>query len=70
MEMVNVSSSQISAIGYDPETMKARVSFTNGALYEYDDVQQTTIDTIMGADSVGKAFNLLLKYGHNYRRIE
>ena len=70
MEMVSVASSQISAIGYDPETMKARISFTNGALYEYDDVPKSTIDAVMGADSVGKAFNLLMKYGFTYRRIE
>lgn len=70
MEMIPVSSSQISAIGYDAETMKAQVAFTNGSVYEYDDVSQSTIDTIINADSVGKAFNLLLKYGFNYRRIE
>ena len=74
MDMVPVSSSQISAIGYDQETMKAHVRFVDkgngGALYEYDDVPKSTIDAVMGADSVGKAFNLLMKYGFNYRRIE
>ena len=70
MEMVPVSSSQISAIGYEQETLKAQVRFTNGSLYEYDDVPKSTIDAVMGADSVGKAFNLLMKYGFNYRRIE
>ena len=70
MEMVPVSSSQISEIGYDAETQKAQVRFNNGSLYEYDDVPKSTIDAVIGADSVGRAFNLLMKFGFNYRRLE
>jgi len=75
MEMIEVSSSQLKAIGYDPETRKAVIEFQpnrQGAssVYEYDDVAQEEVDAIINAESPGRQFAATLKYGKSYRRTQ
>lgn len=65
----DVTSSQLSKIGYDAETLKARILFSNGSEYEYDDVPESVVNDIINAESVGRQFNATLKYGFNYRRL-
>ncbi len=85
MMMIPVSSSQISAIGYDPDTKKLRIQFADrtkrndvvvpGQLYEYDSVPPEAHAALMAADadeklSVGTHFGLLIRAGgYAYRRI-
>lgn len=67
MQLLPVKSSQVSAIGYDPGTLKLRVKFKpfNASLppptYEYSNVSQTDYAGIIGAESIGKAINKTLK---------
>lgn len=72
--MVPVESSQLAAIGYDKQSGQAYVRFVDkgrgGALYEYDAVPEGVVTDIINAESVGRQFNLSLKYGFSYRRIE
>ena len=68
--MVPVESSQLAAIGYDKQTGQAYVRFRNNSLYEYDGVAESVVNDIINAESVGRQFNLSLKYGFSYRRIE
>jgi len=69
MDMVSVSSSQISAIGYDSETMEARVEFSNGSVYSYSQVPMGVTDSIIHSESPGRTFAQVLKFGYQYSRI-
>ena len=66
--MQDVESSQILQIGYDPETLKARVLFKKkdgspGATYEYDNVPQEAVTDIVNAGQrQGQQFNAALEY--------
>ena len=69
MDMVSVSSSQISAIGYDAETMVAECEFSNGSLYRYKGVPMGVVDSIINAGSPGRQFAAVLKFGYEYEKI-
>lgn len=56
-ELSPVSSSNISAIGYDPATRVLRVRFTNGGTYAYADVPADAHAALLSAPSIGKAFS-------------
>jgi hypothetical protein len=75
MEMIAVDSSQLESIGYDPETLKARVRFkargnSAGSLYEYDGVPADVVPAIISADSPGRQFASSLKFSYQYQRLE
>ena len=53
MEMRNVSSSNISAIGYDPETKTLAVQFSNSGTYHYHDVPPDVHESIVDIDADG-----------------
>ncbi len=57
MEMTPVNSSNILAIGYDPDSATLTIAFKGGSEYEYYDVPQHEFDNFLAADSKGK-------YGH------
>ncbi len=57
MEMIPVNSSNILAIGYDPDSATLTIAFKGGSEYEYYDVPQHEFDNFLAADSKGK-------YGH------
>lgn len=69
MTRTPVQSSQLSAVGYDPEAKKLEVQFKNGAVYEYDNVPPETHASLIGAPSVGAYFSAKVKYGFTYRRL-
>ena len=57
----SVQSSQIAAIGHDPETNTLAVRFASkggraGALYYYDNVDAETFESFRTADSIGSYF--------------
>ena len=56
MDMQTVSSSAISAMGFDPETGTMQVEFSSGETWEYD-TDQGTYNSIAYANSIGKAFH-------------
>lgn len=55
-----LDSSNIVKIEYDPSEELMRVTFTNGDAYDYK-VEPTIFGTLLGAQSVGKAFHKLVK---------
>lgn len=63
VEMKSVKSSNISAIGFSPETKELHVAFTNGTRYVYHDVDADKHTELMSADSVGRHFNAHIKGG-------
>ena len=57
IKMINVESSMVHSIGYDPETKRLRVKFRDGSLYAYTGVPQSVYDKLMdaqSAQSIGK----------------
>lgn len=80
MEMVNVDSSQIFAVGFEPDQLdpskgtinvRFRDRRTGGpsSLYEYPGQSQENFDSLVAADSVGRYFAAHLKWS-NYRKLE
>ncbi len=63
IELNAVNSSQVRAIGYDPETKVLAVSFTRGtgAIYHYPNVELETYAAFKGAESIGNFFGQHIK---------
>ncbi len=51
-----VKSSNIQSIGYDAETHKMQVTFSNGGIYEYEKVSPAEHQAFAEADSHGSHF--------------
>ena len=56
--MTGVESSQVKAVGYDPQTKTLAVTFTRGAgaVYHYPGVSPELHQQFMKAESIGKFF--------------
>ncbi len=66
MEMNNVESNNLRAIGYDDDEAKLEIEFLSGAAYEYYDVPRHVYDELMSAGSKG-SYAATTIY-ENYRR--
>jgi hypothetical protein len=64
MEHTFVESSNIQAVGYDPDCQLLEVEFKSGGVYQYADVPQGEYDGMMAAASKGKylAVNIKPRY--------
>jgi len=70
MEMEPVSSTDLAAVGYDPDTAILRVEFLKGGLYEYQGVPVDVHEGLMNAGSKGQYFNQFIKKGgYPYSKI-
>lgn len=67
MQMISVSSSNISSIGYENNTLYIR--FNKGGLYSYSGVPYTVYTSLMSAPSHGKYFAAHIKNTYPYSRI-
>ena len=64
-----VYSSHINAAAYNRELRELRVSFNDGAVWAYHDVDYEIFETLMGAESAGRYMHLVVKpvYGPGQR---
>ena len=70
MEMIPVSSSDISAIGYNSEAAILQVDFIKSGSYEFHGVPEDVYDGFMAASSKGKYFNeMIKKAGYSYAKL-
>lgn len=69
MNRTPVTSKQLKSVGHDPGNNKMHVEFTNGSVYEYDDVSADAHSDLISAASVGQHFNLNVKYKFMYRKL-
>ena len=69
MDRTPVSSSNISAIGYDSDSEMLEVEFTNGAVYSYSGVPLGEYDSFMNADSKGKYLHANIKGHYPYVKL-
>jgi hypothetical protein len=71
IEMIPVRSSNIQAVGYDPEHSILVVQFSEGRQYEYSNVTVDVFERLATAGSIGSAFNEIrsnpMKYP--YRKV-
>ncbi len=68
-DMQFVDSSNIEAIGYDPEALELHVRFLkSGETYVYSDVNQAVFDELMQAESKGSYLNRRIKGNYQYRK--
>lgn len=69
-EMLEVESSNLKAIGYDPEARELYVDFLNNSSYVYLDVPQEIYDGFLNADSKGKYLHRAVKLaGFEFNRL-
>lgn len=69
-EMQFVTSSNIEAIGYDPDTMELHVRFLkSGETYVYYNVESWVFDEIMQADSKGTYLNNQIKGRYDFGKL-
>jgi hypothetical protein len=61
MELIPVVSSNLSAVGYDPDNQHLYVRFKNGLKYRYLRVPKPLFDALMKAISKGAFFNDKIK---------
>lgn len=57
MEMIRVSSSAISAVGYDPATMRMKIQFVQGHTYDFCRVPENVFNGLLHAWSKGTYYN-------------
>ena len=61
IEWTNVDSSAVNRVAYDQIQRRIYVEFTRGAVYRYDDCDQSVYSDMMDAGSIGS-------YVHNHLR--
>lgn len=57
MDMINVSSSAISAIGYDATTQRMKIRFVEGHSYDFCRVPESVFNGFLNARSKGSYYN-------------
>jgi hypothetical protein len=68
-EMTPVDSSNIEAVGHDPDQQELYVRFLDGSTYVYANVDEETFQELRGAASVGSYFNRVIKPSHSYQKL-
>ena len=69
-EMVPVTSSQLSQVGYDKATKRLQIVFTKGQVYVYHDVpEEVYTNLVENTASVGQYFNQHVKFSFKYDRL-
>lgn len=68
IEMIQVSSSNILAVGYDADNQIVHVQFLNGSEYIYKGVPQHEFDGLLNAPSVGSYLHRNYKNIYPYER--
>lgn len=67
-EMKPVTSSNIEAIGHDPDANELHVKFASGQTHIYENVGAATHAALMAADSIGKYFHANIRSAFNSRK--
>lgn len=64
-----VDSTSIASLGYDPARRLLEVEFHSGAVYLYRDVPPRVCAEVMCAESLGRAFNELVRDRYAFLRV-
>lgn len=66
---VEVVSSQLSSVAYDPESKILFIKFQNQTVYSYSEVPVEIYEQLIAAESVGKFFNANIKTSFKYEKV-
>lgn len=69
MERKTISSTNISAVGYDEASGTLEVEFANGSIYQYFDVPRHVYEEFLGAASAGSYLAKSIKGNYRFGRI-
>jgi len=70
MDRDTVGSTMIASIGYEPSSGTVEAEFrSNGQIWQYYDVPETTYYELRAASSLGRAFNAMIKGKFREARI-
>jgi hypothetical protein len=70
VEMIDVSSSNVAAIGYDKTNQILHVRFTNDTVYIYKGVPRGEFNGLLNAPSIGSYLHRNIKNLYPYERIK
>ena len=68
VEMVPVSSTNVSAVGYDPETREMTVEFQSGNVYVYSGVPAEVPEELKASASPGSYFYRNVRNQYRFRK--
>lgn len=60
MELMRVSSMNLHAVGYDPDSASLQIQFNNGEVYAYANVEPDTYEALIAGDP-GRYFASIIK---------
>lgn len=69
MEMIGVSSSNLSAVGYDEDSRVLRIRFHNGATYDYYVVPEEVYQGLLSAASKGVYHYYHIRGVYTYNKV-
>ena len=69
MERVAVSSSNLSSVGYDPDSQTLEIEFHHGGVYQYAGVPREVFEGLISAESQGKYFHANIKNRYPYTKL-
>lgn len=70
MDRTPVSSSNISSIGYDPQSATLEVEFASfGGVYQYFNVPEYLYQQFLQASSHGQFLNDNIRYNYRYQKV-
>lgn len=69
MEMINVNSTNVAAVGYDGDSSTLQIEFNNGTTYQYFDVTEDVFTGLRDADSVGGYLAAVIKGVYRYSKV-
>ena len=69
-EMVQVVSTSIDAVGFDPVSAELWVRFVTGTTYVYSGVPEPVFDEFLLAESKGRYFNGEIRDTYPFRQAE
>lgn len=68
MTRTNVSSSNLSSIGYNSDSRTLEIEFHSGGVYEYYHVPESVYTNLMNANSHGIYFNANIKKNYDFKQ--
>ena len=68
MERIEITSSNLKSVGYDPATQTMEVEFHKGPIYRYKEVPLEVYDTLVRCDSAGAYFAMAVKGKYEFEK--
>jgi len=66
---IEVVSSNLKSVGYDPVSAVLEIEFHGGSIYHYSHVPEEIYNGLMSADSHGEYFSAYIKHVYQYEKI-